>query len=133
MRIRLGCRRRPLRRPEDGLSSITECGTRLRAACIGWEWLCSSWRIRKNACCEETRGYLVRKPSTSVMATSTMSYFPAGIRSTPMAILLISITELQIAQLLWPVPVFTHCWIGWMPTQATNADIEPRTDTDKDQ
>jgi predicted GH43/DUF377 family glycosyl hydrolase len=66
---KLGCRRRPSRLPGDGSFSTTEYGTRLRAVCTDWVWLCSTLRSRKSVYCEENRGSLGRKRSTSATAT----------------------------------------------------------------
>ena len=91
----------PIETSEDGSCSITGCGIPLRAVCIDWAWPFSIWRIRKNVCCVEIRGFSVRKPSTSAMATLTMLCFPADTPWTPMATPSTSTTERPIVRLPW--------------------------------
>ena len=124
--IRLGCRHHPLRLRGDGSCSITECATRLPAVSTVWAWPCSSSIIRKNACCEAIPGSLVRKRSTSAMATLMMSYSPADTRWIQMATRSTSITEPLIARSLWLGPACSHCWSGWMPTEVASAGSTPR-------
>src|SRR5579872_6917537 len=83
---KLACHRPPSKLPEDGSSFTTECGTRLPAVYIDWDWLSSLLRTRRSACCEEIRGSLDRKRRTSGMATWTMLCFLAGTQWKPMAI-----------------------------------------------
>jgi len=91
-----------------------------------WAWPCSSSIIRKNACCEAIPGSLVRKRSTSAMATLMMSYSPADTRWIQMATRSTSITEPLIARSLWLGPACSHCWSGWMPTEVASAGSTPR-------
>src|SRR5579863_5281162 len=55
-----------------------------------------------------------------------MLYFPADIRSTPMATVSMFTTELLTAPLPWLGPAFVPYSIGWMPMEVASAD-ERRT------
>src|SRR5664279_803855 len=127
MPTRLVCRRLPLKLPGDGSCSTTEYGTRLPAVCIDWGWPSLILRIRKNACCEEIRGYSVRRPSTNATATSTMSSSPADTPWTPMAKPSIFITERRTARLPWLGPACVLCLPGSMPMEVASAGSEPKT------
>ena len=78
-------------------------------------------RIRKNACCEEIRGYSGQKPSTSAMGTLTTSCSPADTPWTQMVTLSIFITEPPIVRLPWLGPAFALYSSGSMPTEVVSA------------
>src|SRR5579872_4161298 len=121
MRTKSDYRHPQSRRPGAGWCSITEYGTRLRAASIDWAWRSSIWRTQRNVCYVETRGSSALKPSTSVTATLMMSYSHADTRWTPMATRSISITEQRIVRLPWRGPAFARYSSGWMRTEVANA------------
>src|SRR5579862_7312551 len=120
MRTKSDYRHPQSRRPGAGWCSITECGTRLRAASIDWAWRSSIWTTQRNACYVEIRGSSGQKPSTSVTATLTMSYSPADTRWTLMATPSTSITGRRIARLPWLAPAFARYLNGWMLTEVAN-------------
>src|SRR5438067_1550191 len=109
MQTRLVCHRLPSRHLEDGSCSITEYGTRLPAACTGWDSHYSSLRIRKSVCYAAIRGSLGRRPTTSVTATSTTLCSRVDTRWTLMPTASISTTEPLIARLLWLAVAFAPC------------------------
>lgn len=101
MQTRLVCRRRPLRRREDGLSYITEYDTLPPDVCTDWAWHYSILRIRKSVCRAAIRGSLRRRPSTRFTAMSTTLCFPADTQWMPMATPSISTTGPLTARLPW--------------------------------
>src|SRR5579863_10302215 len=126
MPTRLVCRRHPSRPTGAGWFSTMGYGTRPQAVSTAWDWLCSIWNTRRNACCGAIPGSSDRRPNMRSMATSTTLSSPADIQFRPTATLSTFITEPRIAPSPWLEPACALYWIGWTPMDVANAVSERR-------